>query len=42
MLFSAWQATTQALHPMHVLTLIAMPQALPWPCSRLNWGSGSS
>ena len=33
MLFSAWQATTQAPQPMQVFRSIAMPQALPSPCS---------
>ena len=33
MLFSAWQAATQAPQPMQVLRLIAMPQALPSPSS---------
>ena len=38
MLFSAWQATTQALQPMQVLRLIAMPQALPVASSWRSWG----
>ena len=32
MLFSAWQATTHALQPMHAVMSIAMPQA----CGSLN------
>jgi hypothetical protein len=28
-LFSAWQATTQALHPVQAFRSMAMPQA--WP-----------
>ncbi len=40
MLFSAWQATTQALQPMQVLRLMTMPQALPVPglANRLDEG----
>ena len=35
MLFSAWQAITQALHPTHALLSIAMPQAYV-----VFWNSG--